>query len=681
LVGLCTKEENKVNNWKVSTTNPEYASALYVDKPTGEIEKIIGSASGKRFAWQDEVLDAQFTSTNQLRSRYFKLVAPCGGGKSSVQVSSAVLDVVGSRYGRKQLFVMPQCHIADGFFKQGGCYTSLEIRGKVYQVAVLDNLNFCEKSSIKRLKEWLLADPKTLAKYCNPKKRYIAGLLAMTSNHALAIAFKELLEESPRKVKQVFHDLHLRLDESHHLAMGSDDIENPTEEEMLEVKDSNSLGEIVKHLVKYDNGTSALTLSTATDFRSDGKPILHDSIRGEFLSYHRDFAEHFKTLGISQFDLEIAQFKTNPIKEVIKTVAKERAEYHYIAVPPCNVSWRKVFKEDTDWGVDLLVAGIRKAWPGVRILNLVPDEERKGKGGTKQLLLSEPKTPADGAPKFDVVLTCMLGREGTDWCPASRLHVLYAERSITLSVQTLGRLARRFKKGTSAVPWLNSRYNHNGQGKESINARYYYPEFPEPKSGLTKDEILDGRKNALLLMVQAEEQFLPVIFPDLPRKRKKGENRAESLAELLGHEKHAALLQDFTEEVAEQGARGISLESFNRMVDGLLEDHGVPEEYSEDARDTLRTLYLRRANLNFKGISIAFVREQGFPKLWERVKDKSLVFGHSVKNIKLLRKIMQGEWDRMFELAQKEGLQSKDTRLQKWFKRMRWEARKLKGDQ
>src|ERR1035437_6830919 len=86
-----------MNNWKVSTTNPEYASALYVEKPSGMIGKIIGSASGKRFAWQDDVLDTQYTAANQLRSNFFKLVAPCGGGKSSVQVSSAVLDVVGSR--------------------------------------------------------------------------------------------------------------------------------------------------------------------------------------------------------------------------------------------------------------------------------------------------------------------------------------------------------------------------------------------------------------------------------------------------------------------------------------------------------------------------------------------------------------------------------------------------------
>lgn len=437
------------------------------------------------------------------------------------------------------------------------------------------------------------------------------------------------------------------------MAMGTES------EEAEEKDDSNKLGDVIKHLVDNDTGTSAFTMSTATDFRGDGKKQMWDSLRKETKIFQRDFAQHFKTLGVKTFRLEIQEFKSNPIKQFVRHLKKEKTEYHYVAVPPCNVSWRKDFTEDTDWGVDVLINEIKKAWKGVRILNLVPDEERSGELGTKKALLKEPKKPSAGEPQYDIVLTCMLGREGTDWCPASRIHVLYAERSITLSVQTLGRVSRRFRRtdkdDPKSVVYLKSRYARSGEGKQTIIARYYYPFFPEPKKGMTKDELLDGRKNGLLLMLQAEEQFLPILYPEIPSVTTKGKkgtgDKPLSLAELLG-EKYQDLKEDFVTAIVEFGAQGMTCTDFDAIVDELLTEYEVPEQYLQVSKEALQVLYLRHSNIAFRGIDISFVREHGFPQLYKRVKDKSLVFGHSVKNMKLLKKIVQESFDAMLEMIE-----------------------------
>jgi len=232
--------------------------------------------------------------------------------------------------------------------------------------------------------------------------------------------------------------------------------------------------------------TSKLTLSTATDFRGDSKDTVSSEIKDKFKYFHLDWLKHWANLGIEHFNIEIQELEKLPIDLIVKNVCAEKTEKHYIAVPPRNIKWRSRM-DDPSHGVDALIAAIKAQWPEARVLNLVDVEERAAK---KESLIK------NGA-QFDVIITCMLGREGTDWVPCSRIHVSYIEGSLTLAVQTIGRMLRAFN------------------GKTKVVARYYYPAplFAENK---TKDELLNDRKNALLLMLQWEESYHPIVFPSKP---------------------------------------------------------------------------------------------------------------------------------------------------------------------
>src|SRR5437773_2914753 len=93
------------------------ANANVVGDPTGS--KVFGSTGRE---WQLKALDALS------HSQFSVLVAPCGSGKSTVQVGLAIEDIVQSHETILQLFVVPQTHIAGTFFHEVGY--SLSIKGK-----------------------------------------------------------------------------------------------------------------------------------------------------------------------------------------------------------------------------------------------------------------------------------------------------------------------------------------------------------------------------------------------------------------------------------------------------------------------------------------------------------------------------------------------------------------------
>lgn len=587
---------------RTRATNLEYRNPKYLDKKAIGVDKTLGSAGRD---WQVKIL-GMFKD-----SRFSELTCPCGAGKSTAQVGLAIQDVIESKYERLQLFVMPQTHIAEGFFKKNGEYTTIRIGDQVYTVSVSPEHNFCSASSIKRLKK-LLVSRKGLSKFC--RGNVLSGLFAMTSNHALAYAWNSM---SAAEKQKAVHNLHLRCDESHHLAMGGDD------------QDANNLGKIANYILESPDTTARLTFSTATNFRGDQRNICSPAHRGKFTKFALDWIEHWKTIGIRDLFVSFDEFAGNPVAQVVDSVARETNEYHYIAVPPSNAGWRQGYGKSE--GVNKLVAALKKKWPACRILNLVPQEEQHT---GKSALLNEPKTADDGLPQFDVVITCMLGREGTDWCPCSRLHVTYPEGSITLAVQTLGRLLRRFK------------------GKTKAFARYYYPEFPDTDE-LTKSELLDDRKNALLLMTQIDEQFFPILFPSLPREGGKtpGDrgNHMGTLEALIGSQAYIALKRDFLSQAADYGLASMDsagsgyADALADVIDSAIDSADVPEEFYDDAVETLQAIWLRCASPKFRGINISFVRESGFHKLVAKTTKfgRTLIGHHDVRKMERMREIVR----------------------------------------
>jgi hypothetical protein len=87
----------------------------------------------------------------------------------------------------------------------------------------------------------------------------------------------------------------------------------------------------------------------------------------------------------------------------------------------------------------------------------------------------------------------------------------------------------------------------------------------------------------------------------------------------------------------------------------ILDDYDIEPEMMDLAKETLEVIYLRSANPMFRGISISFVREAGFAKLYSRLDagDKTLVFKHGYRKMKQLRAIVAKAWDKKFEEVKK----------------------------
>ena len=570
-----------------------------VAKASNNKIKILGSEGRE---WQTDALA-------ELKGRQFSvIVAPCGSGKATVQVGLAIEDINDSAEPILQLFIVPQTHIAEGFFALNGTYRTLQINGTDFALRISRGHNFASKNKTvgditDRLVELLTTDRAELA------KEGLSGLFAVASHAALRLAWAAMSDEQKTIA---IHNLHLRIDESHHTNMDSD---------------SNQLGTICKYIVDSDDSTAKLTMSTATDFRGDSRDTVSQESRDKFTYYHLDWMNHWNSLGIANFSIEIQEFEKVPMELLVKNICSEKTEHHYVAVPPKNIKWRSRFEDDSH-GIDALIADLKKAWPDCRILNLVDDDDRADK---KAALLNEGIDP-----QFDVVITCMLGREGTDWIPCSRMHVTYIEGSLTLAVQTVGRMLRAY------------------DGKKSVVARYYYP-APIFCEGKSKDEMLNDRKNALLTMLQWEEKFYPIVYSC----RTTGGSPSQGvLRHVMGSNQYKLLKDTFIDAIIDAGIAGppsANAKEIDQIIETVLSEFDIPADHMEGAIDTLRTVLLRSANIAFRGVNISFIRENGFAQLWEKLTDddKALLFDHNPETMKHLKSIMQKAWDEMFEEVKK----------------------------
>lgn len=587
----------------------------------GKDPKVLGVGANRE--WQLTAYD------KLLPTRQNEMIAPCGSGKSILQSALAIGDYIESKKTRKQLISVPQVHIAAGFFPSDGAIAGISIHGVVHKVQVPVEFNFAQDPSVKRLKKWLLAH----TTWCEDGK-VISGPIAMTSHAALVAAWKSL---SIEEKKLVVKTTHFRDDESHHTARGSE----------LVVADKggnqNLLGAIMRFVHEHDG---FCTSSTATGFRGDKKTLRPKSYKVN--RYSRSFIEHFNGLGIDTFLLEMV-VSDNPVQQAAALIASEPHEKHFVVVPPRNAGWRAALNPDgkpvyadnpdTDEypSIDALTEAIKKDWPLVRIHNVVPqDESRQDK---KNTLLGEPKFLGQKESEFDVLITCRLGREGSDWVPCSRLHVTSNDYSIVMAVQTLGRLFRYYK------------------GKDKIVARYYRKPILIPKKGMTAHEILDDSKNAILLALQFDEMFFPIRFPMYKEGTAGTGTESDScteptIAELIGDEENSKLLAKLIG-INKLAPGLLSAEEIHSTVKAMLMTYpelaSLGDENVERFTRTLLLRYMRYVSGQFPKVDIAFVRNGNYPQfeqMYTALPEGGMLYSHeySKPNRDLLNKIFQIAW-------------------------------------
>jgi len=246
------------------------------------------------------------------------------------------------------------------------------------------------------------------------------------------------------------------------------------------------------------------------------------------------------------------------------------------------------------------------------ILNLVDPLTQKQ---NKSILLKEPKEyfNEDSESKIKIVITCMLGREGTDWCPCSRLHNASIElNSTTLAVQTLGRLFRKF------------------ENKTNVGITYYFKNFETLECSSKKREYISNRVNAMLALMIIDDLMSPILLPELPSvrnsiysKSKGKKTKKIPLSKVYSHEDFEKIKKEILEIQSYQTE--FDSESSEEIILGVIKNYKKLAKVSDSDIVMGFKVFLLRARsetLRSQGIDIDYVRKNGFDEIVEQKKLK-----------------------------------------------------------
>ena len=516
-------------------------------------------------------------------ARYGLCQAPGGSGKSLTQVMLAQADIEDT--GNKQLILVPRTHIHRSFLGDGSLEFTLPGNDRESLWAVAHNL--CEKQlgTGERLRKFLLEDVRSLRKD--------GRLVAIGTHHAMVNMWKRLSADDK---KRAIRNISLRIDEAHHISnvFHAAELESYHRRDQQAIIDrATRLGNVIRYVLRADEPTVKLHLTTATFFRGDRKTIISGMFRQQFAHYYLPWDEYYDTLGIDDLRFDFIAYDKNPVETLLDTIRGERDEHHLVIIPPLTRRYRTIKTHG------LLLEGLRDIYPRSEVLDLVVPETQKR---YKALLYRHPDA-------FRVVVACRLFDEGTDWVPCSRLHNTDAgEASLTLAVQ-------RFFRPLRTHP-----------AKKDVVIRNYIPRFsPELELGEQR-AILSNRFNAVLACIVTQGELMPTVIPlktegtAMPAKRVSlqeaygDEYRSVMEALLIGYES----VEDKTDAAA-----------IRELVEAVIEEHGHPEDVEPEVlRNAMLVQVARiacppsresnRRTLEPDAIDAEAIRRQGFDRVWEK---------------------------------------------------------------
>lgn len=576
--------------------------------PSSKLKRKIRPITPRIFRyWQGQAFKKLFNS------RLFLIKAFCGSGKTTLSVTLALYDII--KNYRKQIFIVPQSHISDGFAISG----KFAIPG-LGIVNLCSANNFCENSPSKV--EMLMNFMTRPAKFSNfdlGEELSVDGTegMAICTHAAFNAAMKKIVAEG--KFDLAVKNTAFYIDEAHHIKGGQ------TKKDKQEDEDYNQLGKILyKIIAGAESNNTRIGLTTATFFRGDQGIIVSSEYLKEFDRYELDFLSHFATLGIDKVFINFEEYEDHPICQIVENIRKEiHTERHLVVVPTIVGKWRKF----EDPNLEMLLFKLREMLieeglnPDEAMLDLVPEGTQEKR---KSILLKEPKERYDeeNNSKIRIVITCMLGREGTDWCPCSRLHNASIELgSPTLAVQTLGRLFRKF------------------EGKDTVGITYYIRKFKDLKNSESKREFLMDRINAMLALMIIDDLLSPITLPEIPTSVVKGyksKSKKKTAANVI---KLSDVFGDDFENIKKKILDSISVQSnfdektVNRIINSIIAGYKFEDVVKVQTGDGIKStdrdsvvaglkLFLLRARsevLRSKSIDIGVIRECGFDKLVEDV--------------------------------------------------------------
>lgn len=527
------------------------------------------------------------------------LRAFCGSGKTIAARSIAAYKALVT--GKRQVFCVPKNDIGnDGF----ASYFDIEIPWKWGRKRVVycdAPRNFCSPRSSSKIKELiniLCQDP--FKDDCAGKNHVLSSMQIVVTHQCLTLAIRKISRD-PKALAKFLKNNTFWIDEGHHIK-GHDGTD-------LAKASMNLLGKFVNGILDDRRHGAELFVMTATPYRGDYSRLFSADQIKDFTSYSLDFLDHFPTLGIEKVDIKLEEYKgiKDAVQRVARNIGLEVDRHHLVFVPPTSRKWRRN-GADVDRLFQAIYAEImRKTGCDLetaksRVLDLVT---KSTQAANMKLLKAEPKSGDSHPSRFNVVVACMMCREGSDWCPADRIHNTSMEHSPPLNFQTNGRLFRSFP------------------GKKEVLIRYYVQEFRTMSVG--KREFVADRVNYILHYMLMDDMFNPIMVnipPFRPKDAQRGSSRrGRSTLEDIFHPNYQEMKDflltrmaevDFTEAGVDQ-VISMTMESY------LPRDRRFTRGQKTQIRMALKAFLLRcrSSDLRNKGVDVSFIRKHGFDKVVE----------------------------------------------------------------
>lgn len=555
--------------------------------------------------------DYQIRRHKELKGKRLTItVAPTGSGKTLMQVFDAAIEILESDYKQKQVFIVNMLNIGTGFTEEK--HKKLNVNGEVYHWDITVNC-LRDGDSVKKIKEFLLAKKHPR---CVPMKTHkiIGGITAVVSYQAFLLAWESMTEKERRFA---IKNTSFRVDEIHH-------IEGVSDNECYEL---NQMGGFFKYLLDHDNVDAHLT--TATFFRGNRQPIFHGKYYDMFDICRIQFLEHWQNLNLRELHQNYASYKNGQdlMKQIVKEISTEKLP-SLVIVP---VDGTKFFKKSnkSEW-VSELVLKLGKIYGPEKVLDLVtPERQRKDK-----MIFAEPEDVDN--PKFMAVVTCSIGKEGSDWTACSRIYNTVLDQSVLAAIQKLGRGLRSYP-GKTDVKMINY-IEHFGKWDD------------EPEKIRQR---LSDRFNCVVVQSMLDDECYPIFSPlptdpdnpDIPK--------FVTLNDIFGDKRHEVIreLMETVLAIPEESRTGESLdEAIEQVLESFSED--ILEEIDlKELRQRLRKEIVRRlspdgANLKLDGMIVDFIRKNG----WDKVVRETIAHGSpfvgraNTNDLKELQNYLMNDW-------------------------------------
>lgn len=546
------------------------------------------------------LFDWQLEAINKIALQRFGItIAPCGSGKTLVVQTIAAIDAVRD-CNRKQVILVSESAHAQNFIES--CDIKFKLGGKKMKISWANPENFTEEfigSKTQEAKSWLLSgNPEPI------KKNFVKGSVCVMT-HAL---FNRIFHACSKIEKEkICKNITILVDESHHLKGVS-----PQEDADM-TKLSKAVNFIMDNAIRFN---SRIFLCTATFFRGDYAVILSEENLKKFEIYQLPYVRHFLSLGIENYDVIHDSYEEDPIEKICENLTKcirKGMKKHYIVVPPLarwNGNWRLLdpyCKRLKNAIIAVLVHELNytKEQAAKRILDLVDPALQKL---NKTKLSSEPKYGQDiNLSQYDVVITCRMGREGTDWPVCCVVHNASPEKSPTIAVQTAGRINRKYPDKTNVICF------------------YYLKNFiliDDPKCK-TKSDLIADRVHYLILMMLMDEHLRPILLPSIKNKpenkavrtnKKNKQGELVSLRDVFG-DQWDKVKKNIIEDLS---LMPVTEQNVDSVINDILNKFSYNKIASDiDIKDGLKVFILKSKSPELRNdfIDISFIRKNNFNKI------------------------------------------------------------------